>query len=304
MRILYVEDNLTNLSLVQRLARIGNHHVINHADGETALANFDRDKPDLVLMDVQLKGILNGLDVVKELRARGIKTPIIAVTAYAMLGDRERCLEAGCDAYLAKPLPIEQLVALFERYDPKPATISDAKPADLVQPATPNGTSAVVKSPANSEMPAQAAATPIAQSTPEVAPETLKPATSEPITVSEASVDTKPLVVASNIPAQGTAPSEPAPSDGVKSEAAPQASVDTKPLVATESVISDSPADKPKTEAAPEMSVDAKRLAATEPAVNADPSDKSNSEAAPEVANPPSDTASEGIAPGNNSNNS
>jgi CheY-like chemotaxis protein len=119
MRILYVEDNLANLSLVQRLARIGDHEVISHPDGETALANMEQDKPDLILMDVQLKGTLTGLEVVKALRARGNKTPIIALTAYAMVGDRERCLEAGCDDYLPKPLPVEQLVEFFQRYDPK-----------------------------------------------------------------------------------------------------------------------------------------------------------------------------------------
>lgn len=124
MRILYVEDNLANLALVQRLARIGNHEIISHPDGEAALAHFQQDKPDLILMDIQLKGALNGLDVVKKLREQGHKTPIIAVTAYAMLGDRERCLQAGCDEYLPKPLPVEQLVEFFERFDPKRAVQS------------------------------------------------------------------------------------------------------------------------------------------------------------------------------------
>lgn len=117
MRILYVEDNPTNLSLVQRLARIGNHQVISHPDGESALADFESDKPDLVLMDVQLQGAMNGLEIVKALRERGYRTPIIALTAYAMVGDRERCLEAGCDDYLPKPLSVERLVDLFKRYD-------------------------------------------------------------------------------------------------------------------------------------------------------------------------------------------
>lgn len=112
MRILYVEDNPANLFLVKRVARMGNHEVLNYIDGEDALANFERDKPDLVLMDIQLSGELSGLDVVKRLRADGYTLPIVAVTAYAMLGDRERCIEAGCDDYLAKPLPVPQLVEL------------------------------------------------------------------------------------------------------------------------------------------------------------------------------------------------
>jgi response regulator of citrate/malate metabolism len=70
----------------------------------------------LVLMDIQITGELSGLDVVKRLRADGVTTPIIAVTAYAMVGDKERCIEAGCTDYLPKPLPIPQLVQLFEQY--------------------------------------------------------------------------------------------------------------------------------------------------------------------------------------------
>ncbi|GAB4318143.1 MAG: hypothetical protein Kow00117_08340 [Phototrophicales bacterium] len=113
MRILYVEDNMANVSLVKRVAR--NHEVINYVDGDEALANFEKDNPDLVLMDIQLSGRLTGLDVVRTLRERGHKLPIIAVTAYAMVGDRERCLAAGCDDYIAKPLPIPTLVALFAK---------------------------------------------------------------------------------------------------------------------------------------------------------------------------------------------
>lgn len=124
MRILYVEDNQANLMLVQRLARLGSHVVISHPDGETALTQFEQDKPDLVLIDVQLGGAMNGLDVVKALRTRGHKTPIIALTAYAMVGDRDRCLEAGCDAYLPKPLPVEELVEMFQRYTLKSAADS------------------------------------------------------------------------------------------------------------------------------------------------------------------------------------
>ncbi|HEX2622161.1 MAG TPA: response regulator, partial [Phototrophicaceae bacterium] len=62
MRILYVEDNPANLFLVKRVARMGGHEVINYIDGEDALANFIKDKPDLVLMDIQLAGELSGLD--------------------------------------------------------------------------------------------------------------------------------------------------------------------------------------------------------------------------------------------------
>jgi two-component system cell cycle response regulator DivK len=113
MRILYVEDNMVNVSLVRRIAR--SDELINYIDGEEALKNFDRDNPDLILMDIQLAGKMTGLDVVRELRQKGCRLPIIAVTAYAMVGDRERCIEAGCDDYIAKPLPIAVLLELFEK---------------------------------------------------------------------------------------------------------------------------------------------------------------------------------------------
>ena len=115
MRILYVEDNMANVALVRRVGR--GHHLINYIDGQEALNNFDADQPDLVLMDIQLAGQLTGLDVVKQLRERGFTKPVIAVTAYAMVGDRERCLAAGCDDYMAKPLQVSDLLALFAKYN-------------------------------------------------------------------------------------------------------------------------------------------------------------------------------------------
>jgi len=133
MRILYVEDNPANLFLVQRVARMGNHEVVNYTEGQPALDHFKDDKPDLVLMDIQLSGVLNGLDVVKALRAAGHRTPIVAVTAYAMSGDREKCLQAGCDGYLSKPLPVGELVELFRRYEPA----GSAKPAEVSAPVAP-----------------------------------------------------------------------------------------------------------------------------------------------------------------------
>jgi two-component system cell cycle response regulator DivK len=117
MKIMYVEDNPANISLVQRIARMGGHQVVSFSNGEAALSNYEKENPDLIFMDVQIEGRLSGLDVVRGLRARGVKKPIIAVTAYAMLGDRERCLEAGCDSYISKPLPISELVELVQRYE-------------------------------------------------------------------------------------------------------------------------------------------------------------------------------------------
>jgi CheY-like chemotaxis protein len=117
---------------------MGQHEIINFIDGREAIRKFDDVNPDLVLMDIQLVGETSGLEVVKELRAKGVKTPIIAVTAYARVGDKERCIEAGCNDYLAKPLPIPRLIEIFQEYEvsskvvsapaPVSATVSDQTP--------------------------------------------------------------------------------------------------------------------------------------------------------------------------------
>lgn len=117
MRILYVEDNATNVILVQRVANMGKHSVVNYDNGEDALANFEHDAPDCVLLDVQLRGELSGLDVVSKLRERGVRLPIIALTAYAMKGDRQRCIDAGCDDYIPKPISVTELVSVFKRFN-------------------------------------------------------------------------------------------------------------------------------------------------------------------------------------------
>ncbi|QPC81947.1 response regulator [Phototrophicus methaneseepsis] len=117
MRILYVEDNPANVYLVKRVARAGQHEVINYVDGGRVLRDFGQINPDLVLMDIQLVGEMSGIDVVKKLRSEGHQVPIIAVTAYAMMGDRDRCLDAGCNDYMAKPLPIPQLLEMFSKYE-------------------------------------------------------------------------------------------------------------------------------------------------------------------------------------------
>src|SRR5262245_36863805 len=84
MRIMYVEDNAVNLELVRRIARLGGHDVISFTNGRDALEALQTDLAHLILMDIQLEGEMDGIEVVKRLRARGDQRPIIAVTAYAM----------------------------------------------------------------------------------------------------------------------------------------------------------------------------------------------------------------------------
>jgi two-component system cell cycle response regulator DivK len=142
VRILYVEDNATNVILVQRVANMGKHEVINYDEGQVALDKFDEIKPDLILLDVQLRGALTGLDVARILREKGSTLPVIAVTAYAMKGDRQRCLDAGCDDYLPKPISVAELVTVFKRYGDavasgKPILSTYKAPAAADAPAQP-----------------------------------------------------------------------------------------------------------------------------------------------------------------------
>ncbi len=117
-QILIVEDNDINYATVgDYLADLG-HAVLRARDGEEGLAMVVEFRPDLVLMDIQVHKI-NGLEVIRRIRALAerdlAQTPIVALTALAMEGDRERCLAAGADEYLAKPADLDKLRALVNR---------------------------------------------------------------------------------------------------------------------------------------------------------------------------------------------
>ena len=90
--------------------RAKNYTLLMATDGEEALDIAMREQPDLIIMDVQLPK-MSGLEVTKNLREASAfsHTPIIGVTAYAMKGDKEKVLEAGCDAYLSKPINTREL---------------------------------------------------------------------------------------------------------------------------------------------------------------------------------------------------
>jgi two-component system, sensor histidine kinase and response regulator len=117
LRILVAEDNLVNQKLVVRLLEKGANTLVLASNGMEALEAFREGEFDAVLMDVQMP-VLDGLSATRALRAletrtgRG-RTPIIALTAHALPGDRQRCLDAGSDSYLAKPLKASELMALL-----------------------------------------------------------------------------------------------------------------------------------------------------------------------------------------------
>ena len=116
-RILVVEDNETNMRLFRDVLEARGYLVLEAALGVSAIAIADDELPDLVLMDIQLPD-LDGVEALGRLRAdeRTAAIPVIALTAQAMRGDRERFLALGFDDYLSKPVDIVDLAETVERH--------------------------------------------------------------------------------------------------------------------------------------------------------------------------------------------
>ena len=115
-KILIVEDNPQNMRLIKMTLRARGHTLFEATDGEEALDIAVREQPDLIIMDMQLPK-LGGLEATRRLRQMPedfSRIPIIALTAYAMKGDRERFIEAGCDAYLSKPISTRELPEMID----------------------------------------------------------------------------------------------------------------------------------------------------------------------------------------------
>jgi signal transduction histidine kinase/ligand-binding sensor domain-containing protein/DNA-binding response OmpR family regulator len=112
LRILVAEDNRVNQLIAATMLRRDGHHVVLADDGAAAVAAAGNDAFDLILMDVQMPG-MNGFDATVAIREHertiGTHTPIVAMTAHAMSGDRERCLQSGMDEYVSKPISLESL---------------------------------------------------------------------------------------------------------------------------------------------------------------------------------------------------
>lgn len=115
-RLLVVEDNLVNQKVVLAILRKKGYHIDVANDGREALAKLEAADYDAVLMDVQMP-ILDGLETTRLIRreARWDRLPVIAMTAHAMNGDRERCLQSGMNAYISKPVQPAHLIATIER---------------------------------------------------------------------------------------------------------------------------------------------------------------------------------------------
>ena len=109
-KVLLVEDNVVNMKLLQATLEPHGYTLVTATDGKEALETAIKERPDLIIMDIQLP-TMSGLEVVKRLRQMPefSRIPIIALTAYAMKGDEERLIEAGCDVYLPKPVNTREL---------------------------------------------------------------------------------------------------------------------------------------------------------------------------------------------------
>jgi two-component system, cell cycle response regulator DivK len=116
-RILVVEDQEDNRQILRDLLGSAGYNLVEAADGEQALAAYAKQRPDLILMDIQLPA-MDGYETTRRIRAdpESKAIPIIAVTSYALIGDEAKALAAGCNAYVTKPYSPRALLAKIRDY--------------------------------------------------------------------------------------------------------------------------------------------------------------------------------------------
>ena len=116
-KVLCIEDNRSNMTLVSRIVEAEGHDMLRAEDGPMALTVLAGEKPDIILLDINIPGI-DGFELARRLKSSDDTSaiPVIATTANVLVGDRERCLEAGCDDYLPKPLDIRKLREMMRFY--------------------------------------------------------------------------------------------------------------------------------------------------------------------------------------------
>ena len=121
MRILYVEDNFENKLFVRRVIESMGHEMLEAETGLDSLTMAAEEMPDLILMDINIPG-MDGLETTTKLKQNPqlAHIPVIALTANAMKGDKERCLAAGCDGYMQKPVGVSDLRREIQQYAAHP----------------------------------------------------------------------------------------------------------------------------------------------------------------------------------------
>jgi len=115
-KVVIAEDNAINRELLRELLEIRGYSVIDASDGQEALNVLEQTNPDLLLLDIGMP-VLDGFAVIRKVRqdSRLANLPVVAVTAYAMQGDREKILNSGFDGYLSKPIDANALAAELDR---------------------------------------------------------------------------------------------------------------------------------------------------------------------------------------------
>ncbi|RCH88563.1 histidine kinase osmosensor, partial [Rhizopus stolonifer] len=126
LKILLAEDNIVNQKLAVRILEKFGHKVEIVSNGKLAVEAFEKSSYDLILMDVQMP-VMGGFEATQKIReielraGNGSHVPIIALTAHAMIGDREKCLQSGMDEYVTKPLRFPELIAAIKKFAPQSA---------------------------------------------------------------------------------------------------------------------------------------------------------------------------------------
>jgi len=116
-KVLYIEDNPDNMLLVEKILRPLGYQFLEAFTGEAGLEAAEEHCPDLILLDITLPDI-NGIEIARRLRANPATAtiPILALTAHTLIGDGENVLEAGCNAYMIKPISVSELQARVQSF--------------------------------------------------------------------------------------------------------------------------------------------------------------------------------------------
>ena len=117
MRIVYVEDNVTNIALLERICNMGKDELITYLDADSALTSIRPGANDLIILDLNLgqHSRIDGLELARTLRDRGFTEPIVAITSYDHLY-ANRYQAAGCNEYVKKPVSVPNFLSLIDRY--------------------------------------------------------------------------------------------------------------------------------------------------------------------------------------------
>jgi len=117
MKVLVVEDNVLNMELVLEILEALGFEAKGVEDGKEALGIIEKEQYDLIIMDIELPG-MNGIEVKNYIKKKVSyeKVPVIALTAYAMKGDKERFIASGFDDYMAKPLDVAEFIKKMDKY--------------------------------------------------------------------------------------------------------------------------------------------------------------------------------------------